>query len=76
MSRKSDKGSFTDIYYGGELLGAFRRRKCPHCQKIMVVSNKALNAYNRKLLVIRTNGKYCPYCHKQMYPRTPSKLTD
>lgn len=71
MTRKLDKGAYTDIDYGGELWDAFRRRKCPHCQKIMVVSDKALNAYNRKLLVVRTKGKYCPYCHKQILPRKP-----
>ena len=71
MIRKLNKGAYSNIDYGGELLGDYRRRKCPNCHRIMVVSDKALNAYNRKLMVVRTNGKYCPYCHKQMYPQKP-----
>lgn len=62
MVRKS-----TNIYYGAELYNS-QRRKCPHCQKTMVVSNKALKGYPRDLRVVRTNTTRCPYCLEEMYP--------
>ena len=71
MPRKFNTGSDKNINYGGELLGVNRRRKCSHCEKLMIVSDRALNGYKRKLLVVRTNGKYCPYCRKEIYPKKP-----
>lgn len=71
---RSRKNGRENISYEAELTDS-DRRECPHfqCRKIMIVSDTALKGYNRRLRVITTNGKYCPYCGKEIPPLKKKK---